>query len=139
MELAMVHMSDPLQATYLKLILESTGKCAAWDPEEPVRVGDYGQIHDSASAPTRLFRRRGRRQTFVKYGNIYDDKHLPAQIPEPREYGKEADGGFCGNCILPFTYNQEYGSILCIVTAAKTSFYCTKNTELVHVLQEANQ
>ena len=72
---------------FVDLLYRVSKKYAAWDPELPVHVGDYGVI--STGRTGLLFFRKGR-GTFIKEGNIYDDGLAEEfGIPKPKEYGDE--------------------------------------------------
>ncbi|KAF7361121.1 hypothetical protein MSAN_01143900 [Mycena sanguinolenta] len=74
---------------YAELIFRTTGKYAAWDPEIPMKVGDYGRI-TRGSRGLAFWRRNG---TFVREGNIYTDGMVDGLgIPAPVEYGADSEG-----------------------------------------------
>ena len=76
---------------YVDLLFRVSKKYASWDPEIPVRVGDWGRITNGKTGLA--FWRRGR-GTFLKEGNImiYDDgKAELYSIPPPEEHGRGDD------------------------------------------------
>jgi hypothetical protein len=74
---------------YVDLLFRVSKKYASWDPEIPVRVGDWGRITTGRTGFA--FWRRGG-GTFLKEGNIYDDgKAEHHNIPHPEEHGRDAD------------------------------------------------
>src|ERR1700752_3485235 len=76
---------------YVDLLFRASKKYASWDPEIMVEVGDWGRITTGRTGWA--FWRRGR-GTFLKEGNIYKDgKADKYKVPEPNEYGLNADEG----------------------------------------------
>ncbi|KAJ7200938.1 hypothetical protein B0H12DRAFT_1244312 [Mycena haematopus] len=74
---------------YVDLIFRATKKYAAWDPEIPVKVGDYGRI-TQGSRGLAFWRKNG---TFVREGNIYTDgKADTFEVPGPVECGRDSAG-----------------------------------------------
>ncbi|KAJ7157591.1 hypothetical protein C8R43DRAFT_1182903 [Mycena crocata] len=75
---------------YVELIYEASEKYAAWDPEIPVAVGDWGRITRGGST-LEFWRKDG---IFLKEGNIYTDgKAKTYGIPDPVEHGGDAGEG----------------------------------------------
>ena len=85
---------DP-ERIYTELIFESSHKYAPWDPEVPVRVGDWGIITRGARSPWFAFLTRHRRQgIFLKYGNIYEDGRAKKfNIPPPQTHEHNGSSG----------------------------------------------
>jgi len=84
-------MSNP-ERKYADLIFHASRKYPNWDPEIPVRCGDYGRI-TLGGRPAWMFWRR-RQGIFVKEGNIYDDgKAKEYEIPAPGEFGAHESEG----------------------------------------------
>lgn len=78
--------TDP-EREFVRLIFDVSNKYAAWDPEVPVEVGDYGRI---TSGRGRWFWRR-KKGTFMKEGNIYQNGMAKKfGIPEAKEHGTNA-------------------------------------------------
>ena len=76
---------------YVELLFSTSKKYASWDPEVPVRCGDWGRI--TAGSPGWAFWRK-RRGIFLKEGNIYQDgKAKIWGIPPPTEHGIDSDEG----------------------------------------------
>ncbi|KZV73274.1 hypothetical protein PENSPDRAFT_732961 [Peniophora sp. CONT] len=64
---------DP-ERTYTELLFASSRKYASWDPEVPVRVGDWGIITRGTRPSWFAFwAHRRRHGIFLKHGNIYED------------------------------------------------------------------
>jgi hypothetical protein len=83
-------MSD-IERKYIDLIFRASRKYAAWDPELPIEVGDWGTI--TTGKKGFLFWRR-ERGIFLKEGNIYADGTAKEHnIPEPKEHGAGAHEG----------------------------------------------
>ncbi|KAJ6481689.1 hypothetical protein C8R45DRAFT_1063003 [Mycena sanguinolenta] len=81
------------ERTYVDLIFGASKKYGSWDPEIPVKVGDYGRITQGRRRLLVFWRRR-RNGVFLKEGNIFEDgKAAEHKIPEPVEYGHEASEG----------------------------------------------
>src|ERR1700761_4336024 len=69
---------------YIDLLFRVSNQYAAWDPELPVEVGDWGTITTGRTGLAFWLRHRG---TFLKEGNIYTDTTAKKYgIPDPREY-----------------------------------------------------
>ncbi|KAJ7468453.1 hypothetical protein FB451DRAFT_1560219 [Mycena latifolia] len=82
-------MSDS-EREYVDLIFQASEKYAAWDPEIPVAVGDWGRITRGDSV-LEFWRENG---VFLKEGNIYTDgKAKTYGIPDPVEHGGDAGEG----------------------------------------------
>ncbi|KAJ6524263.1 hypothetical protein DFH09DRAFT_1046909 [Mycena vulgaris] len=74
---------------YVELIFNASNKYAAWDPEIPVEVGDWGRIIGAEMFGLA-------KGVFVKDGNIYEDGRATKYgIPAPVEHvDKDADGEY---------------------------------------------
>jgi len=74
---------------YIELIHKASQKYASWDPEIPVRCGDYGRI--TMGRPKWRFW-EGKKGIFITEGNIYDEGYAKELgIPEPQEHAAEED------------------------------------------------
>lgn len=83
-------MHNDAERQFVRLIFDTSGKYANWDPEVPIEVGDYGRI---TSGTRGFWFRRRSKGIFLKEGNIYRDgmaKYF--NIPSPSEHGAQADG-----------------------------------------------
>ncbi|KAF7366609.1 hypothetical protein MSAN_00918700 [Mycena sanguinolenta] len=81
------------ERTYVDLIFRASKKYASWDPEIPVKVGDYGRI-TQGRRQLLFFWRTQRNGMFLKEGNIFENgKAEEYKIPEPVEHGHEASEG----------------------------------------------
>ncbi|VDB89365.1 unnamed protein product [Peniophora sp. CBMAI 1063] len=85
---------DP-ERTYTELLFHSSRKYASWDPEVPVRVGDWGVITRGTRSPWYAFWAYGRRQgIFLKHGNIYEDgRAADFAIPPPKTHEHQGSTG----------------------------------------------
>ncbi|KAJ7685761.1 hypothetical protein DFH06DRAFT_1264831 [Mycena polygramma] len=72
------------ERAYVDLLFRASRKYASWDPEIPVKVGDWGKITQGKRGLA-FWRKNG---TFLKEGNIFlDGKAKEHNIPEPVEHG----------------------------------------------------
>jgi hypothetical protein len=78
---------------YIRLIHEASNKYANWDPEQPVRVGDWGDFVKAEVQPWWESWFGGSNQgIFKKQGNIYDDNIAEKYgIPKPTERGADSE------------------------------------------------
>jgi hypothetical protein len=84
-------MPQSSERLFVDLLFRASRKYANWDPEVPMRVGDYGRI--THGKPAWAFWRRGG-GIFMKEGNIYAERIAEEYgIPEPEEHGAGATEG----------------------------------------------
>ncbi|KAJ6530915.1 hypothetical protein DFH09DRAFT_882100, partial [Mycena vulgaris] len=85
------------ERVFLDLVFGASTKYASWDPEIPVKVGDWGRITRGKRRLLPFGRKHG--GVFVKQGNIYvDGKAKKHGIKDPVEYG--GDSGDSGTWIV---------------------------------------
>jgi hypothetical protein len=84
-------MKKSSERVYIDLILHSSSKYAAWDPEIEVKVGDYGRITRGRRGLAFWRKPQG---IFLSQGNIYEDGSASRhKIPEPKLLGGSATDG----------------------------------------------
>ncbi|KAJ6452232.1 hypothetical protein C8R45DRAFT_1057037 [Mycena sanguinolenta] len=109
------------ERAYTDLVFRATGKYAAWDPEVPIKVGDYGRI--TRGRHGLAFWRRNRNGKFVREGNIYTDGKAD-------EFGISAPGI---NMELSFSAGGVHPPLVQLKAGA--AFKCTSNRSAILVMK----